>query len=193
MSKKKHGGPMGGGPMVVTEKAKDFKGTMKNLMEYLSPYKIAMILVFILAIGSTAFSIVGPKLLGKATTEIFNGLISKVTSSGNGSIDFGYIGKIAIGLVALYVVSTILSFAQGFIMSNIAQKVSYNLRKEISNKINKMPLKYFDKTTHGEVLSRITNDVDTVNTTLNQSLSQIITSVTMLIGVIIMMFVSNTN
>ena len=187
MSKKKHGGPMGGGPMVVTEKAKDFKGTMKNLMEYLSPYKIAMILVFILAIGSTAFSIVGPKLLGKATTEIFNGLISKVTSSGNGSIDFGYIGKIAIGLVALYVVSTILSFAQGFIMSNIAQKVSYNLRKEISNKINKMPLKYFDKTTHGEVLSRITNDVDTVNTTLNQSLSQIITSVTMLIGVIVMM------
>lgn len=187
MSKKKHGGPMGGGPMVVTEKAKDFKGTMKNLMEYLSPYKIAMILVFILAIGSTAFSIVGPKLLGKATTEIFNGLMRKVTSSGNGSIDFGYIGKIAIGLVALYVVSTILSFAQGFIMSNIAQKVSYNLRKEISNKINKMPLKYFDKTTHGEVLSRITNDVDTVNTTLNQSLSQIITSVTMLIGVIVMM------
>ena len=187
MSKKKHGGPMGGGPMVVTEKAKDFKGTMKKLMEYLKPYRIAMILVVILAIGSTAFSIVGPKLLGKATTEIFNGLISKVTSSGNGSIDFGYIGKIAIGLVALYVVSTILSFAQGFIMSNIAQKVSYNLRKEISNKINKMPLKYFDKTTHGEVLSRITNDVDTVNTTLNQSLSQIITSVTMLIGVIVMM------
>ena len=187
MSKKKHGGPMGGGPMVVTEKAKDFKGTMKKLMEYLKPYRIAMILVFILAIGSTAFSIVGPKLLGKATTEIFNGLISKVTSSGNGSIDFGYIGKIAIGLVALYIVSTILSFIQGFVMSGIAQKVSYNLRKEISKKINRMPLKYFDKTTHGEVLSRITNDVDTVNTTLNQSLSQIITSVTMLIGVIVMM------
>ncbi|CDM69734.1 putative ABC transporter [Clostridium bornimense] len=187
MSKKKHGGPMGGGPMVVTEKAKDFKGTMKKLMEYLKPYRIAMILVFILAIGSTAFSIVGPKLLGKATTEIFNGLMSKVSSSGNGSIDFGYIGKIAIGLVALYIVSTILSFIQGFVMSGIAQKVSYNLRKEISKKINRMPLKYFDKTTHGEVLSRITNDVDTVNTTLNQSLSQIITSVTMLIGVIVMM------
>ena len=187
MSKKKHGGPMGGGPMVVTEKAKDFKGTMKKLIDYLKPYRIPMILVFILAIGSTAFSIVGPKLLGKATTEIFNGLMSKVTSSGNGSIDFGYIGKIAIGLVALYIVSTILSFIQGFVMSGIAQKVAYNLRKEISKKINRMPLKYFDKTTHGEVLSRITNDVDTVNTTLNQSLSQIITSVTMLIGVIVMM------
>lgn len=187
MSKKKHGGPMGGGPMVVTEKAKDFKGTMKKLIDYLKPYRIPMILVFILAIGSTAFSIVGPKLLGKATTEIFNGLISKVTNSGNGSIDFGYIGKIAIGLVALYIVSTILSFIQGFVMSGIAQKVAYNLRKEISKKINRMPLKYFDKTTHGEVLSRITNDVDTVNTTLNQSLSQIITSVTMLIGVIVMM------
>ena len=187
MSKKKNGGPMGGGPMVVTEKAKDFKGTMKKLMEYLKPYRIPMIIVFILAIGSTAFSIIGPKLLGKATTEIFNGLLSKVTNSGNGSMDFGYIGKIAIGLVALYIVSTILSLIQGFVMSGIAQKVSYNLRKEISEKINRMPLKYFDKTTHGEVLSRITNDVDTVNTTLNQSLSQIITSVTMLIGVIIMM------
>lgn len=187
MSKKKNGGPMGGGPMVVTEKAKDFKGTMKKLMEYLKPYRIPMIIVFILAIGSTAFSIIGPKLLGKATTEIFNGLLSKVTNSGNGFMDFGYIGKIAIGLVALYIVSTILSLIQGFVMSGIAQKVSYNLRKEISEKINRMPLKYFDKTTHGEVLSRITNDVDTVNTTLNQSLSQIITSVTMLIGVIIMM------
>ena len=187
MSKKKNGGPMGGGPMVVTEKAKDFKGTMKKLMEYLKPYRIPMIIVFILAIVSTAFSIIGPKLLGKATTEIFNGLLSKVTNSGNGSMDFGYIGKIAIGLVALYIVSTILSLIQGFVMSGIAQKVSYNLRKEISEKINRMPLKYFDKTTHGEVLSRITNDVDTVNTTLNQSLSQIITSVTMLIGVIIMM------
>ena len=112
MSKKKNGGPMGGGPMVVTEKAKDFKGTMKKLMEYLKPYRIPMIIVFILAIGSTAFSIIGPKLLGKATTEIFNGLLSKVTNSGNGSMDFGYIGKIAIGLVALYIVSTILSLIQ---------------------------------------------------------------------------------
>ncbi|MGL5348221.1 MAG: ABC transporter ATP-binding protein [Peptostreptococcaceae bacterium] len=181
--------PMGGGPMsgaMSTEKAKDFKGTMKKLFQHLKPYTIAMSLVVIFAVGSASFNIVGPKILGNATTEIFNGLVNKVSGSGSG-IDFDNISKTLTMLVGLYVISAVFSFVQTFITSDIAQKVSYNLRKEISQKINKLPLKYFDKTTHGEVLSRVTNDVDAISQNLNQILSQMITSATTLIGVLIMM------
>ncbi|MEX6585681.1 ABC transporter ATP-binding protein [Paraclostridium bifermentans] len=179
------GGPMGG--MRGTEKAKDFKGTMKNLFNYLKPYRISIFIVVIFAIGSSAFSIVGPKVLGKATTEIFEGLIRKVSNQGNAGIDFDYIGKVLLILLGLYVISALFSFVQSFIVSGISQKVSYKLRKEISEKINRMPLKYFDKRTHGEVLSRITNDIDTLSQNLNQIMTQIITAVTTVIGVLIMM------
>jgi len=182
------GGPMGGGPMgMKAEKAKDFKGTMKKLIAYLKPFRVSIIVVFIFAIGSAAFSIVGPKILGHATTRLFEGLVSKVSGVKGAGIDFGYIGNIMLILIGLYGVSALFSFVQGFIMSGVAQKVSFNLRKEISKKINRMPLKYFDKMTHGEVLSRVTNDVDTVSQTLNQSLSQTISAFTTLIGVLIMM------
>jgi ATP-binding cassette subfamily B protein len=181
------GSPMGGGPV---EKVKDFKGTIKKLIEYLKPYKVSIIIVMIFAFGSAAFSIVGPKILGKATTKLFEGLVSKVTGT-NGGIDFDYIGKILIILIGLYLISAIFSFVQGFIMSGVAQKVSFKLRKAISEKINKMPLKYFDKQTHGEVLSRVTNDVDTVSQTLSQSMSDAITSATTIIGVLIMMLSIN--
>ncbi|HHD2735936.1 ABC transporter ATP-binding protein [Clostridium perfringens] len=193
MSKERKGGMggpmgrMGGGPRAV-EKAKDFKGTMKKLGVYLKPYSLSIAIVILFAIGSAAFSIVGPKILGKATTKIFEGLVQKITGVPDASIDFGYIGNIAMILVALYLVSSLFGIIQSFIMSGVAQKVSYNLRKQISEKMDTLPLKYFDTRTNGEVLSRITNDVDTVNQTLNQSLSQIITSVVTLIGVLIMMF-----
>ena len=193
MSKERKGGMggpmgrMGGGPRAV-EKAKDFKGTMKKLGVYLKPYSLSIAIVILFAIGSAAFSIVGPKILGKATTKIFEGLVQKITGVPDASIDFGYIGNIAIILVALYLVSSLFGIIQSFIMSGVAQKVSYNLRKQISEKMDTLPLNYFDTRTNGEVLSRITNDVDTVNQTLNQSLSQIITSVVTLIGVLIMMF-----
>ncbi|KKY01406.1 multidrug ABC transporter ATP-binding protein [Paraclostridium benzoelyticum] len=181
----KMGGPMGG--MRGTEKAKDFKGTMKNLFNYLKPYRISIFIVVIFAIGSSAFSIVGPKVLGKATTEIFEGLVRKVSNQGNAGIDFDYIGKVLLILLGLYVISALFSLVQAFIVSGISQKVSYKLRKEISEKINRMPLKYFDKRTHGEVLSRITNDIDTLSQNLNQIMTQIITAVTTVIGVLIMM------
>ncbi|WP_332833659.1 ABC transporter ATP-binding protein [Clostridium perfringens] len=193
MSKERKGGMggqmgrMGGGPRAV-EKAKDFKGTMKKLGVYLKPYSLSIAIVILFAIGSAAFSIVGPKILGKATTKIFEGLVQKISGVPDASIDFGYIGNIAIILVALYLVSSLFGIIQSFIMSGVAQKVSYNLRKQISKKMDTLPLNYFDTRTNGEVLSRITNDVDTVNQTLNQSLSQIITSVVTLIGVLIMMF-----
>ena len=179
-------GPMGHGRgMMPGEKAKDFKGTMKKLMSYLGKYTYAIIAVFIFAIGSVAFSVIGPKVLGKATTEIFNGLIGKI--SGGDGIDFDKIKIILLTLVALYIVSAILSFIQGFIMSGISQKLAYNLRDELSKKINRLPMSYFDKTTNGEVLSRFTNDIDTLAQSLNQSLTQIITAVTTLVGVFIMM------
>lgn len=193
MSKERKGGMggpmgrMGGGPRAV-EKAKDFKGTMKKLGVYLKPYSLSIAIVILFAIGSAAFSIVGPKILGKATTKLFEGIMEKISGVPNASIDFGYIGNIAIILVALYLVSALFGFIQSFIMAGVAQKVSYNLRKQISEKMDTLPLKYFDTRTNGEVLSRITNDVDTVSQTLNQSLSQIITSVVTLIGVLIMMF-----
>ncbi|MGE6591092.1 ABC transporter ATP-binding protein [Bacillus mycoides] len=180
------GGPMGGG-MRKIEKAKNFKGTMNKLLQYLKPYKLSILVVILFAIGSAAFTIVGPKILGNATTKLFEGLVSKVSGAPGAAIDFTYIGNIVILLLGLYILSTVFGIIQGYIISGVAQKVSYNFRKEIAEKINRMPLKYFDKTTHGEVLSRITNDVDTVSQTLNQSMSQIITSVITIIGVLIMM------
>ncbi|MCC0633917.1 MULTISPECIES: ABC transporter ATP-binding protein [unclassified Clostridioides] len=181
---------MGKGPMGKSigagQKANDFKGTMRKLIAYLSKFKISIILVIVFAIGSASFSIVGPKILGKATTKIFEGLVSKV-SGGNVGIDFDAIGKILALLLCLYLVSALFSFIQGFIMSGISQKVSYNLRQEISVKLDRLPMKYFDTKTHGEILSRITNDIDTLNQSLNQSMTQLITSVTTMIGVLIMM------
>ena len=180
-------GPMGGTGKKSLEKAKDFKGTTKKLIkEYLSKYKIALIIVFIFAIGSTIFTIVGPKILGNATTEIFNGIVNKI--SGGSGIDFDKIGKILLTLIGLYVVSALFSFIQGFTMTGIAQKITYKLRADISEKINKLPMKYFDKRTHGEVLSVITNDVDTLSANLNQSITQIITAICTLIGILVMMF-----
>jgi len=178
---------MGGGHMRMSqEKAKDFKGTMKKLIKYLSPYKLAILLVIVFAIGSSVFNIVGPKILGNATTKIFDGLVSKVSNSGGG-IDFDAILRTLIILASLYVISSIFSFIQTFITSDISQKVSYNLRKSISEKINKLPLNYYDKKTNGEVLSRVTNDIDAISQNLNQILSQMITAATTLIGVLVMM------
>ena len=175
----------GHGPRMSNEKAKDFKGTMKKLMAYLSAYKIGIFFVIVFAIGSTIFNIVGPKILGKATTEIFKGLVRKV--SGGSGIDFDKIAHIVLTLLCLYLTSAVFSFVQGYIMTGVSQKLTYRLRKEISEKINRLPMNYFDKQTHGEVLSRITNDVDTLSQSLNQSATQVITSTTTIIGVLIMM------
>ena len=177
------GGPRGGR---TVEKAKDFKGTTKKLIKnYLSKYKIGIIIVLIFAIGSTIFSIVGPKILGNATTEIFNGLVNKI--SGNGGIDFGKVGTILLTLLGLYLLSALFSFIQGFAMTGIAQKLTYRLRNDISAKINRLPMNYFDKKTNGEVLSVITNDIDTLGMNLNQSVTQIITEICTLVGILIMM------
>lgn len=175
----------GGHGMMPGEKAKDFKGTTRKILSYVGRYKIAIVLVMICAVMGTIFNIVGPKVLSKATTEIFNGLVSKV--SGGAGIDFHKIGVILLILLGLYCVSALFSFIQGFIMSGISQKLSFRMRKEISEKINRMPLAYFESKTVGEVLSRITNDVDTFGMSLNQSITTLITSVTTLIGVFIMM------
>lgn len=174
-----------GGPGAPVEKAKDFKGSMRKLISYMSSYKILLAIVVVFAIGSTVFSIAGPKVLSKAVTELYTGLMNKI--SGNGGIDFDKIGKILLILLAMYVVSAVFSFIQGWIMTGISQKLAYRLRKEISEKINRMPMKYFESKSVGEVLSRITNDVDTLGMNLNQSITQLITSVTMIIGVLIMM------
>lgn len=179
----KHGGGMGA--MNVGEKAKDFSGTLKKLLRYMGMYKFQLFCVAIFAVGGTIFNIVGPKILGKATTEIFNGLVSKV--SGGEGMDFGKIGQILFVVLVLYLISALCSLIQGFFMTGISQKTTYNLRREISEKIGRMPMNYFDTKTHGEVLSRVTNDVDTLGQSLNQSATQMITSVTMLIGVLVMM------
>ena len=178
-------GHMRRGPGAPVEKAKDFKGTMKKLLQYLGAYKISIVAVIIFAIGSTVFNIVGPKILGRATTEIFKGRVRKV--SGGSGIDFTKIGKILGMLLVLYLCSALFSFIQGYIMTGVSQKLTYRMRKEISEKINRLPMNYFDKMTHGEVLSRITNDVDTLSQSLNQSATQVITSVATIIGVLIMM------
>ncbi len=180
-------GPMGGprrGQSV--EKAKDFKKTTAKLIRnYLSKYKIALVVVMIFAIGSTIFTIIGPKILGNATTEIFNGIISKI--SGGSGVDFGKVGTILLTLLGLYLLSAIFSFVQGFTMTGVSQKLTYKLRNDIAVKINKLPMKYFDTKTHGEVLSIITNDIDTLSMNLNQSVTQIITSICTIIGILIMM------
>lgn len=176
---------MGGGKV----KAKNFKGSMKKLFNYLFKYKFSVILVVLFAIGSTAFSIIGPKILGNATTEIFNGIMSKL--SGGSGIDFNKIGRILITLLGIYLISAVFSFIQGFIMTGVSQKLTYRLRKEMIEKIDRMPMNYFDRRTHGEVLSRITNDIDTLNQSLNQSMTQIITSITTIIGIVFMMCTIN--
>jgi ATP-binding cassette subfamily B protein len=172
--------------MMKGDKARDFKGTMRKLIEYLGPHKTATVIVIILAMASTVFSIFGPKILGQATTKLFEGVIQQISGTGPG-IDFNAIGQILLLALGLYILSSLLSYAQGWIMSGVSVDITYNLRKNIAAKINRMPLKYFDGTNHGEILSRITNDVDTVNQTLSQSLSQIITSVTSVVGILIMM------
>ncbi len=182
------GGP-GGGPRAV-EKPKDLKGTTKKLVRnYFAKYKWQIIIVFVFAIASTIFTIVGPKILGNATTEIYTGLVSKI--NGGSGIDFGKIGKILITLLTLYTISMICSIVQGFLMTNVAQKITYKLRNDIAHKINKLPMKYFDKKTNGEVLSIITNDVDTMSQNMNQSITEIIRAVCTLIGILVMMLSIN--
>lgn len=178
-----------GGGRMPGEKAKDFKGTMGKLMRYLGRYKIRILGVMTFAVGGTVFNIIGPKILGKATTELFNGLVAKI--GGTGGIDFGRIGEILLFTLGLYAVSAACSFIQGFIMTGISNDVTYSLRRDISKKINRIPLNYYERRTHGEVLSRVTNDIDTLQQSLNQSLTQLITSVTTLIGVLVMMLSIN--
>ena len=175
-----------GRPPIAMEKAKDFKGTVRKLWRYLSKYKIALIIVILFTIASTVFSVVGPKILGNATTELFNGVISKYT--GGAGINFTKIGKILLFLLALYICSAIFSYIQGIIMTNISQKLAYRLRKEVSKKINKLPMKFYDNKTHGEILSVITNDIDTLSQNLNIEATQVISSVATIIGILIMMF-----
>lgn len=174
-----------GGRMGTGEKAKDFKGTMKKLLAYIGKYKIGIFFVLIFAVGGTVFNILGPRVLGNATDEIFNGIMSKI--SGGTGINFSNVASILLMLLGMYIVSAALSFAQGLVMTSITQRICYNMRREISEKINRMPMKYFESRTYGEVLSRVTNDVDTLGQSLNQSLTQLITSITMLVGVFIMM------
>lgn len=174
---------------VNTPKAKDFKGTVKKLFSYMKEYKIGLIIVVIVAILSTIFSIIGPKILGNATTELFNGLVSKV--NGGAGINFDKIAEILIFLLCLYIVSAIFSYIQGFVMSYITQKTTYKMRKDINEKIDRLPMSYFDKKSHGEVLSIITNDVDTVSQSLNQSATQIVTSIVTIIGIFVMMLSIN--
>jgi len=183
-------GGMGRGPggvsMMPGEKPKDFKGTLKKLIAYLSVYKVRLIFVFIFAVASTIFMIVGPKILGNATTAIFEGVMNMIADNGKG-IDFNYIGQIILIMLGLYTISVLFSYIQGYIMTGISMKVTYNLRRNIFAKINRLPLKYFDKTSYGEVLSFLTNDIETVNQTLNQSITQIITSVVTIVGILVMM------
>ncbi len=179
----------GGGPMQLMpgEKARDFKGTMIKLVKYLRVYQVSILIMMVFAIASTIFSIVGPKIMGQATTKLFEGVIGQISGTGTG-IDFGYIGHILLILAFLYLLSAIFGYIQGWVMAGVSMKVTYAFRKDISEKINRMPLGYFDGTSHGEVLSRVTNDVDTVSQTLNQSLTQIITSAASVLGVLYMMF-----
>ena len=195
------GGPMGRGPgrrrgpmgrghgpmaMMRGEKARDFRGTIRRLIQYLDAYRISILIVMFFAVASTVFNIIGPKILGNATTRLFEGVVAEISGTGTG-IDFDYIGRILLTTLALYLGSSLFSFIQGWIMSRISTDVTYRFRMDIADKINRMPFRYFDTTSQGEVLSRITNDVDTVNQTLNQSLSQIVTSVVTVIGVLVMM------
>jgi ATP-binding cassette subfamily B protein len=172
--------------MMQGEKAHDFKGTMVSLLGYLGSYKVAILVVLLVAAASTAFSIMGPKILGQATTKLYEGVLARI--GGSGEIDFIAIRNILLRVFALYLISTLFSFLQGWIMSGVSMDITYRFRKDIASKINRLPLKYFDTISQGEVLSRVTNDVDTISQTLNQSLSQIVTSITSVIGILIMMF-----
>lgn len=179
-------GPMGKGPMGAgTEKAKDFKGSIGKLMKVMAQYKLQLVVVFLFAIGSTIFSVIGPTILGDVTTELGEGFVSKI--QGGVGIDFTKIGRTLLWLLTLYLISALFSIIQGWLMTGISQKVSFKMRKDISEKINRMPMRYFDTKTHGEVLSRVTNDVDTLSMSLNQSFTQVVTSITTIIGVLIMM------
>ncbi len=184
--------PFGGGPrgpmaMMSGEKAKDFKATLRTLVGYLRPFRVQLIIVFVFAIASTVFLILGPRLLGDATTELFNGIVAKMSGVPGGGIDFGAISHIIMILIILYVFSAACTYTQGFIMTGIAMKVTYQFRRNIAEKIDRLPLSYFDRVPHGEVLSRVTNDVDSISNTLAQSLTQLVTAVTTLIGVLVMM------
>lgn len=181
------GGPGGPQGMMPGEKPKDFKGTMAKLIRYIRPFWVQLSIVFVFAIASTIFAIRSPKIMGQATTKLFEGVMAKLAHAPNAAIDFVAIGNIIFILLALYLVSALFNYIQGYLMTGVAQKITYKLRKEVSEKINRMPLSYFDARTHGEVLSHVTNDVDTISTTLNQSLTQIVTSVTSVVGVLIMM------
>ena len=178
-------GPHGHGGMMPGEKAKDFKGTFAKLIRYMGNYKLALIAVMIFAAGSTVFTIIGPKVLAKATTELFNGMMAKF--AGTGGIDFGRIGQILILLLGLYGISALLSFIQGLVMTEVSQKLCYRFRREISEKIHRMPMAYFESRTVGEILSRITNDVDTLGQSLGQSITTLITSVATIAGILVMM------
>ncbi len=180
------GGPGGPAAIMKGEKARNFKGTMKKLIGYLGPFKLPIVIVFIFAVASTVFSILGPKILGKATTKLFEGVMAQMAGK-SGGIDLPAIGRILLGVLGLYLVSAFFSYIQGWIMSGVSIKITYQFRKDILAKINRMPLRYFDGTSHGEVLSRMTNDVDTVNQTLSQSLTQMITSLVTVLGVLVMM------
>jgi len=189
---KRQSGGMGGGPMMMggkVEKAKDVKGTTKKLLKLLKPYSIALLFVLIFAIASTVFTVVGPKILGQATTILVEGMMKKITNSG--SIDFTGIGNIILQLIILYLISAIFAYIQGFIMSKVSNTVTYKLRKDLASKIERLPFSYFDKHTYGEVLSHITNDVDTINNSLSQGITQLITSFTSIVGILIMMFSIN--
>jgi ATP-binding cassette, subfamily B, multidrug efflux pump len=190
------GGPMGGpmhGPpgMGAGEKAKNFKGTMLTLARYLQPYRVSLIIALVLAIASTVFTVIGPRMLGNATTRLFEGAVGKIMHLPGAGIDFNYIGHIVLLLAGLYLISALCNYAMGYIMTSVSIKVTYDLRKKIAEKINRLPMKYFDTRTHGEVLSHVTNDVDLITNTLNQSLFQIVSSVATIIGVLVMMFTIN--
>ena len=184
-----HGGPGGPGGNGAPEKVKNFGKTLKKLLSYLKDYKIAMFFVVVFAIGSTVLTIVGPKILGNITTEIFNGLMRKISNTGG--VDFDFINHTVIVLIGLYIVSALFSGIQGVVMTGISNDISYRLRNSLSEKINKLPMKYFDTKTHGEVLSIVTNDIDTLSQALNQSITTIITSIATIIGIFIMMISIN--
>jgi len=183
-------GPVGPGrhmPMMPGEKPKNFKDTMKNLLKYLKPHRVAILLTLVFSVIGTVFTIIGPKLMGNATTKLFEGVMAKIMNVPGASIDFNYIGNIVLLLLGLYIASTLFQYLQGWVMSGIAMKLTYEFRKNIAEKISRMPLKYFDNKSHGDVLSRVTNDVDTVSNTLSMNLTQIVTTVTTMVGVLVMM------
>ncbi len=186
-------GPMGhGGPMAMMrgDKARDFRGAMVKLIGYIGSYRTSILIMMVFAVASTVFTILGPSVLGKATTKLFEGVMGQIAGSGGG-IDFGYIGKMVLITLGLYLAASLFSFIQGWIMAGISVDITYRFRQDISKKINNLPFSYFDRISQGEVLAHITNDVDTINQTLNQSLSQIITSTVSVIGVLIMMLFIN--